>query len=107
MFSKNDLDLSLDEGGMYLVALHKKFTETVNSSQVHEKRTIQRQTSIINKMTENWDKKQSEIWNRFLPSKPMIFLSIAVMKNSFAQIFIIFLISHLASTLNFSLLNLD
>ena len=42
---------------MYPAALHTISTQSVDSSQVLERRILQRQTNIFNKLTKTWDKK--------------------------------------------------
>ena len=45
---------------MYLAALHKNTTRTINSSQVSERWILQKQAKIINKITKRWDKNTIE-----------------------------------------------
>ena len=87
---------------MYPAALHKFPAQTVDLLQIFERRILQRQREMINKMTKSWDRIQSAIWNRFVRTGPRFHLSIAVVKDKFPQINIIFLIIHLFRRINFT-----
>ena len=58
---------------MYPASLHRNSTQTVDSSQVFERRILQKKPKIINKIRKTWDKTQLKIWNRFVPGRPAIF----------------------------------
>ena len=58
---------------MHPAALHKLPTQTVDSSQVFERRIVQKQPKIIKKTQKVGTETQLKIWNMFVPNKPSNF----------------------------------
>ena len=60
---------------MYPAALHKIPTETVDSSQVFEKRLLQKQQKMINKVTKSWDRNTISDLEQVCPKEDQDLLS--------------------------------
>ena len=56
-------------------ALHKIPTQTVDSSQVFERRFVQKQPKTINKMTKSWDRNTFSNLEHVCPKQDLAFLS--------------------------------
>ena len=60
---------------MYPAALHKIPTQTVDSSQVFERRILQKQPKMINKMKKSWDRNTISDLEQVCPKQAQNFLS--------------------------------
>ena len=60
---------------MYPAALHKIPTQAVDSSQVFERRILQKHPKMINKMTKSWDRNTISDLEQVCPKQAHDFLS--------------------------------
>ena len=60
---------------MYPTALYKVPTQTVDSSQVFERRILQKQPKMINRMTKSWDRNTVCDLEQVCPKQAKDFLS--------------------------------
>ena len=75
VFCRNYLVQNFGEGKIYLAALHKIPTQTVDSSQVLAKYIRQKQPQIIKIITENWDKNTIKDLKQVFPKQDHHLLS--------------------------------
>ena len=60
---------------MYPASLHRNPTQTVASSQIFERRILQKQPNVIHKITKSWDKNTIKDLEQVCPKQSRIFLS--------------------------------
>ena len=59
---------------MYPAALQKTPTQTVDSSQTSERRILQKQPKVINKMTKSWDRNKISDLEHVCPKQAQDFV---------------------------------
>ena len=59
---------------MYLAALHKFSSQTIDSSQVSERRILQKHPKMIKKLTKSWEKNTISDLEQVCPKQAQDFL---------------------------------
>ena len=92
---------------MYPTAVHKIFTQTIDVSQVFEKWYLQKQPKTINKITKKLGQKDNQRFGtRRSQTSPRVLPLIVFVQDNFVLVKNIFLISHVAYALFYSIMNL-